>query len=376
MELARPGDGCSFRSALWRGERARRPRADSSPESPRRRTAADGPLRARERPAGASAASPRPRARGWSWSAAGAWAAFTGLLLGSVSSHLAHHAPCPVLIVRGAERGDLSHLTALRPPDLRDLWPRYRRRRFFVPSRSWFGWSGPGTTKEPTVTVVDESPNVATECPRRSPAPPAARRRGASGADHRHRPDRLRGGVRGRDGHRRRSADVGPQLRHATTSTTSCRASTSYFPDQAALEKEGRSDLVRLRRRPGDDRQRRPRPTPATSPTTSTASPAAPPTPISASPRRRPRRRCRRPRTAGRARPTVADLQAKADAITNQRNTLFKGETLRGLLLSSYAWATSARSPGSPRSSRFVAAGVMLILVVLGIVHRVRMRNA
>ena len=29
----------------------------------------------------------------------------TGLLLGSVSSHLARHAPCPVLIVRGADEG-------------------------------------------------------------------------------------------------------------------------------------------------------------------------------------------------------------------------------------------------------------------------------
>jgi nucleotide-binding universal stress UspA family protein len=28
---------------------------------------------------------------------------FKGLLLGSVSSHLSHHAPCPVLIVRGGE---------------------------------------------------------------------------------------------------------------------------------------------------------------------------------------------------------------------------------------------------------------------------------
>ncbi len=38
-------------------------------------------------------------------------------------------------------------------------------------------------------------------------------------------------------------------------------------------------------------------------------------------------------KSSGASQATVADLQTKADAITSQRNTLFKGETLRGLLL-------------------------------------------
>jgi hypothetical protein len=70
---------------------------------------------------------------------------------------------------------------------------------------------------------------------------------------------------------------------------------------------------------------------------------------------------------------TVADLQAKADDITNQRNTLFKGETLRGLLLSTYAWSTIGRIAGIAAITAFVAGFAMLVLVILGFVHRQRL---
>ena len=53
----------------------------------------------------------------------------------------------------------------------------------------------------------------------------------------------------------------------------------------------------------------------------------------------------------------------------------FKGETLRGLLLSSYAWSTIGRIAGVAAVVAFVAAGVMAVLVGLGIVHRVRTRQ-
>lgn len=70
---------------------------------------------------------------------------------------------------------------------------------------------------------------------------------------------------------------------------------------------------------------------------------------------------------------TIDDLQAKATAITNQRNTMFKGETLRGLLLSAYAWSTVGMIAGIAAIAAFVAAGVALVLVVLGMVHLRRM---
>jgi hypothetical protein len=62
-------------------------------------------------------------------------------------------------------------------------------------------------------------------------------------------------------------------------------------------------------------------------------------------------------------------LQGKADAVSGQRNTLFKGETLRGLLLSAYAWATVGTIAGIAAIGAFAAAAVMAVLVVLGFVH-------
>jgi hypothetical protein len=72
----------------------------------------------------------------------------------------------------------------------------------------------------------------------------------------------------------------------------------------------------------------------------------------------------------------IATLQAKADGITNQRNTLFKGETLRGLLLSTYAWSTIARIAGIAAIVAFVAAAVVLALVIAGFVHLRRSTKA
>jgi hypothetical protein len=71
----------------------------------------------------------------------------------------------------------------------------------------------------------------------------------------------------------------------------------------------------------------------------------------------------------------IAELQAQADQISADRNTLFKGETLRGLLLSAYAWSTVGRIAGYAAIAAFVAAALMAILVVMGVVHYRRMTH-
>ena len=79
---------------------------------------------------------------------------------------------------------------------------------------------------------------------------------------------------------------------------------------------------------------------------------------------------------AGQPQATIDELQAKATAISTQRDTLFKGETLRGLLLSAYAWSTVGRIAGIAAWVAFAAGAVMAVLVVLGIVHERRSRKA
>jgi hypothetical protein len=65
----------------------------------------------------------------------------------------------------------------------------------------------------------------------------------------------------------------------------------------------------------------------------------------------------------------VADLQATADEISGQRDSLFRGETLRGLLLSTFAWSTIGDIAFTASVVAYVAAAVMLVLVVGGVFH-------
>ena len=75
---------------------------------------------------------------------------------------------------------------------------------------------------------------------------------------------------------------------------------------------------------------------------------------------------------AGKPQATIDDLAAKKAGITAQRDTLFKGETLRGLLLSAFAWARVGTIAGIAAIVAFAAAGLMALLVVLGIIHHAR----
>ncbi len=75
---------------------------------------------------------------------------------------------------------------------------------------------------------------------------------------------------------------------------------------------------------------------------------------------------------AGKPQATIDELQTKADGITGQRNTVFKGETLRGLLLSAYAWSTVGTIAGYAAFGAFIAAAIMAVLIGLGVIHHRR----
>jgi hypothetical protein len=72
---------------------------------------------------------------------------------------------------------------------------------------------------------------------------------------------------------------------------------------------------------------------------------------------------------------TYAQLSAKAQAapddtkLQGQVATMFKGETLRGLLLNAYAFGTMATIAGIAAAVSFVAAGGLILLSALGLWH-------
>ena len=65
----------------------------------------------------------------------------------------------------------------------------------------------------------------------------------------------------------------------------------------------------------------------------------------------------------------AADLTTQLAALTQTRDTVFKGETLRGLLLNAYAFGTMGTIAGIAALCAFAGAALMLLLSLLGMMH-------
>ena len=69
--------------------------------------------------------------------------------------------------------------------------------------------------------------------------------------------------------------------------------------------------------------------------------------------------------------PDLANLQKQLADITAQRDTLFKGETLRGLLLTSYGFSVFGDKAGQGALVGYLAAVLMALLSIAGFAHAV-----
>lgn len=67
--------------------------------------------------------------------------------------------------------------------------------------------------------------------------------------------------------------------------------------------------------------------------------------------------------------PALPELQAQLDQITQQRDTLFKGETLRGLLLTSFGFSEFGAKAAQAATVAYIAAFVMFVLALAGFSH-------
>jgi hypothetical protein len=67
--------------------------------------------------------------------------------------------------------------------------------------------------------------------------------------------------------------------------------------------------------------------------------------------------------------PALPDLQKQLADITAKRETLFKGETLRGLLLTSYGFSVLGDKAAQASTVAFAGAALLALLALFGFVH-------
>jgi hypothetical protein len=67
--------------------------------------------------------------------------------------------------------------------------------------------------------------------------------------------------------------------------------------------------------------------------------------------------------------PALADLQKQLTEATAQRETVFKGETLKGLLLTSYGFSEFGTKAGQAATVAYLAAALLALVGVAGFVH-------
>jgi hypothetical protein len=67
--------------------------------------------------------------------------------------------------------------------------------------------------------------------------------------------------------------------------------------------------------------------------------------------------------------PSLPDLQKQLTDLTNQRETVFHGETLRGLLLTSYGFSEFGSKAGQASTVAYLAAALLALLAIAGFIH-------
>lgn len=70
--------------------------------------------------------------------------------------------------------------------------------------------------------------------------------------------------------------------------------------------------------------------------------------------------------------PALPELEAELARIDAQRNTAFQGETLRGLLLTTYGFSLLGEKAALAASIAFIGAALMLLLSIAGFIHAAR----